>query len=131
MDKKFDSISNSINRNRLFQRGLRGIPPLNPPSAPSASALEAPPHCLNTWKAEHQRKMSFPFSEKIGRAQNQKSKEHFSLVLPSGARQWRGFHHSRIFDKVGSSEVVKALQDCRNWFLTDEFGQTVRQLIQI
>ncbi|TSC92058.1 MAG: hypothetical protein CEN90_173, partial [Parcubacteria group bacterium Licking1014_17] len=42
---------------------------------------------------------------------NPKSKEHFSLGLPSGARQWRGFHHSRIFDKVSSSEVVKTLSN--------------------
>ncbi|HVM73768.1 MAG TPA: hypothetical protein VMU13_02760, partial [Candidatus Paceibacterota bacterium] len=47
---------------------------------------------------------------KIGRAQNPKSKEHFSLELPSGARQWRGFRSSRIFDKVSSSEVVKTLK---------------------
>ena len=41
---------------------------------------------------------------------NPKSKEHFSLGLPSGARQWRGFRSLRIFDKIGSSEVVKTLQ---------------------
>ena len=44
---------------------------------------------------------------------NPKSKEHFSLGLPSGARQWRGFRSLRIFDKIGSSEVVKTLQFCR------------------
>src|SRR3989344_1439279 len=50
--------------------------------------------CLNTWRAEHQRKMSFPFSRKISPPPNQESKEHFSLVLPSEARQWRNdsFH---------------------------------------
>ena len=31
------------------------------------------------------------------------------MGLPSRARQWRGFRHSRIFDKIGSSEVVKTL----------------------
>src|SRR3989344_8382954 len=35
---------------------------------------------------------------------NPKSKEHFSLGLPSGARRWRGFRSLRIFDKIGSSE---------------------------
>jgi hypothetical protein len=33
--------------------------------------------------------MSFPFSRKISPPPNQESKEHFSLVLPSEARQWR------------------------------------------
>src|SRR3989338_9625855 len=44
------------------------------------------PHCSatrpNTWRAEHQRKMSFPFLRKISPPPNQKSKRHFSLVLP-------------------------------------------------
>ncbi len=51
------------------------------------------PHCSatcpNTWRAEHQRKMSFPLSRKISSPPNQESKEHFSLVLPREARQWR------------------------------------------
>ena len=38
-----------------------------------------------------------------------KSEECFLAGLPSGARQWRGFHHSGIFDKVSSSEVIKTL----------------------
>jgi len=38
-----------------------------------------------------QRKMSFPFSEKIHPSENQKSKEHFFFLgLPSEARRWRG-----------------------------------------
>ncbi|MFH1454936.1 MAG: hypothetical protein ABIF22_01300 [bacterium] len=37
--------------------------------------------CLNTWKAEHCRKILFSLREKeIGRAQNEKSKEYFSVV---------------------------------------------------
>jgi hypothetical protein len=37
--------------------------------------------CLNTWKAEHHRKILFSLKEeKIGRAQNEKSKEYFSAV---------------------------------------------------
>jgi len=51
------------------------------------------PHCSatcpNTWRAEHQRKMSFPLSKEISPPPNQESKEHFSLVLPREARQWR------------------------------------------
>ncbi|MSU74673.1 hypothetical protein EXS57_02750 [Candidatus Kaiserbacteria bacterium] len=40
----------------------------------------APPHCSNTWRAEHQKeKMSFPFLEKIHPRENQESKEHFFL----------------------------------------------------
>src|SRR3989344_8059377 len=42
---------------------------------------------------------------------NPKSKEHFSLGLPSGARRRRrGFHWLGIFNKVSSSEIVKTLQ---------------------
>ena len=44
------------------------------------------PHCSatcpNTWRAEPQRKMCFPFSRKISPPLNQKSKRHFSLGLP-------------------------------------------------
>ena len=57
-------------------------------------------------------KCPFLFQKNQSRA-NPKSKEHFSLGLPSGARQWRGFCSLRIFDKVSSSEVVKTLQFCR------------------
>ena len=46
-------------------------------------------HLPETLRAEHQRKMSFPFSKEISPPPNQESKEHFSLVLPSEARQWR------------------------------------------
>jgi len=41
----------------------------------------SPATCLNTWKAEHHRKILFSLKEeKIGRAQNEKSKEYFSVV---------------------------------------------------
>ncbi|MBI2340426.1 MAG: hypothetical protein HYU99_08705, partial [Deltaproteobacteria bacterium] len=41
----------------------------------------SPATCLNTWKAEHHRKILFSLGEKeIGRAQNEKSKEYFSVV---------------------------------------------------
>jgi len=41
----------------------------------------SPATCLNTWKAEHRRKILFSLKEKeIGRAQNEKSKEYFSAV---------------------------------------------------
>jgi len=42
---------------------------------------DSPATCLNTWKAEHRRKILFSLEEKeIGRAQNEKSKEYFSAV---------------------------------------------------
>jgi len=42
---------------------------------------DSPATCLNTWKAEHHRKILFSLKEKeIGRAQNEKSKEYFSVV---------------------------------------------------
>ena len=41
----------------------------------------SPATCPNTWKAEHRRKILFSLKEKkIGRAQNEKSKEYFSVV---------------------------------------------------
>src|SRR3989338_8466495 len=76
--------------------------------------------------------MSFPFSEKIGRAQIRKARNIFSFW---GCREKRGgggafvertiqfrattrsarapLASSRIFDKVSSSEVIKILQFCR------------------
>jgi hypothetical protein len=49
---------------------------------PLRNQIEASPAtCLNTWKAEHHRKILFSLGEKeIGRAQNEKSKEYFSVV---------------------------------------------------
>jgi len=44
--------------------------------------VDSPATCLNTWKAEHRRKILFSLKEeKIGRAQNEKIKEYFSVVL--------------------------------------------------
>ncbi|MGH9916129.1 MAG: hypothetical protein ACRD63_12690, partial [Pyrinomonadaceae bacterium] len=72
----------------------------------------SPATCLNTWKAGHHRKILFSLrEEKIGAAQNEKSKEYFSVV-------WRGFRavaglaslvwfRSAVFDKIGSSQTVK------------------------
>ena len=45
-------------------------------------------------------KKSFPFSEKIGRAQIQKARNIFSLVSPSEARRWRD--GSFTFEKSSS-----------------------------
>ena len=42
---------------------------------------DSPATCPNTWRAEHRRKILFSLKEeKIGRAQNEKSKEYFSVV---------------------------------------------------
>jgi len=67
-------------------------------------------HLPETLRAEHQRKMSFPFSRKISPPPNQESKEHFSLVLPSEARQWRNdsFHIRILLEK--SSDFVQETQ---------------------
>ena len=63
-------------------------------------------HLPETLRAEHQRKMSFPFSRKISPPPNQESKEHFSLVLPSEARQWRNDSLViRIISKIHSNFV--------------------------
>src|SRR3990167_9017112 len=57
-------------------------------------------HLPETLRAEHQRKMSFPFSRKIS-PPHQRSKEHFSLVLPREARQWRNdsYHIGILLEK--------------------------------
>ena len=67
-------------------------------------------HLPETVRAEHQRKMSFPFSRKISPPPNQESKEHFSLVLPSEARQWQNdsFHIGILLEK--SSDFVQETQ---------------------
>jgi len=67
-------------------------------------------HLPETLRAEHQRKMSFPFSRKISRPPYQRSKEHFSLVLPREARQWRNdsFHIGILLEK--SSDFVQETQ---------------------
>ena len=65
-------------------------------------------HLPETLRAEHQRKMSFPFSRKISPPPNQESKEHFSLVLPSEARQWRNdSFHIRILLEKSSDFVIQ------------------------
>ncbi len=50
---------------------------------PLRNQIEASPAtCPNTWRAEHRRKILFSLEEKeIGRAQNEKSKEYFSVVV--------------------------------------------------
>jgi len=44
--------------------------------------IEVPPHCPNTWRAEHQRKMSFPFLEEISRAQIRNARNIFLWCPP-------------------------------------------------
>jgi hypothetical protein len=67
-------------------------------------------HLPEILRAEHQRKMSFPFSRKNSPPPYQRSKEHFSLVLPSEARQWRNdsFHIGILLEK--SSDFVQETQ---------------------
>jgi len=68
-------------------------------------------HLPETLRAEHQRKMFFPFSRKSLPPPHQRSKEHFSLVLPSEARQWRDdSFHIGILLKMRSDFVVQREQ---------------------
>ena len=69
-------------------------------------------HLPETLRAEHQRKMSFPFSGKISPPPYQRSKEHFSLVLPSEARQWRNdsFHIGILLEKSSDFVVQREQQ---------------------
>ena len=89
-------------------------------------------HLPETLRAEHQRKMSFPLSRKDSPPPNQESKEHFSLVLPSEARQWRnntsvrfsfepprtrGVRLVRLLFEKGSSKVYNySTKKARNYF---------------
>src|SRR3989344_1889602 len=91
-------------------KSVEGLP--NPFPQKKVLAKPRPPcsvTCPNTWRAEHQRKMSFPFSRKISPPPNQESKRHFSLVLPSEARQWRNdaFHIGIFLEK--SSDFVQEI----------------------
>jgi len=78
----------------------------------------SPATCLNTWKAEHHRKILFSLKEeKIRRAQNEKSKEYFSVVWRA-CRAVAGlaslvWFRSAVFDKIGSSQTVKTHQNTR------------------
>ena len=67
--------------------------------------VDSPATCLNTWRAEHHRKILFSLKEeKIGRAQNEKSKEFFSVV-------WRGFRAT-----AGLASLVGVLlKKCSNF----------------
>jgi len=96
----------------------------------------SPATCLNTWKAEHHRKILFSLrEEKIRRAQNEKSKEYFSVV-------WRAeravaglaslvWFRSAVFDKMSSSQTVKTHHNLTFRKLTDFFvgGAKRRPLI--
>ena len=65
-------------------------------------------HLPETLRAEHQRKMSFPFSRKISPPPRESCKEHFSLVLPSEARQWRNdSFHIGILLEEGSDFLIQ------------------------
>jgi len=66
-------------------RARRNSPHTPLPPRPSVGS---PATCLNTWKAEHQRKMSFPFSEKIGarKIQNCRRKFCWGVAPPSAGR---------------------------------------------
>ena len=80
-------------------------------SAVFLQKIEASPATLQ-FIARHHRKILFSLGEKeIGRAQNEKSKEYFSVV-------WRAeravaglaslvWFRSAVFDKIGSSQTVK------------------------
>jgi len=65
----------------------------------------SPATCMNTWKAEHHRKILFSLKEeKGGRAQNEKSKEYFSVV-------WRAYR--AVAGLASSLEVL--LKKCSNF----------------
>ena len=77
------------------------------PSIFAREPSEAPPHCPNTWRAEHQKeKCPFHF-RKNPPPRNAKSKKHFFfLVLPSKARRWRGFRGA--YDLVSLHHALRA-----------------------
>ena len=75
------------------------------------------------FKARHHRKILFIRRKEIRRAQNEKSKEYFSVVWRGGASGgglaslvW---FRSAVFDKIGSSQTVKTHQNLTFRKLTD------------
>src|SRR3989344_3579576 len=88
----------------------------------------SPATCLNTWKAGHHRKILFSLrEEKIGRAQNEKSKEYFSVV-------WRvvasgGGAASLVSFKESSRKVYNYSTKC-NLFGIDCSARRVRRAPQ-
>ena len=71
----------------------------------------SPRHLPEYLESRTQKKNVLSIFRKNWSRANPKSKEHFSLVSAESARRWRGFHWLVIFDKVGSSEVVKTLKN--------------------
>ncbi|MFH1890734.1 MAG: hypothetical protein ABIJ91_04200, partial [Candidatus Kuenenbacteria bacterium] len=82
----------------------------------------SPATCLNTWKAEHRRKILFSLKEeKIGRApclpagrQNEKSKEYFSVVWRA-CRAVAGVPARQSFSVGGASLLGVLLKECSNF----------------
>ena len=80
-------------------------------SAVFLQKIEASPAALLV-KAKHHRKILFSLrEEKIRRAQNEKSKEYFSVVrralASGGGLASLVWFRSAVFDKIGSSQTVK------------------------
>jgi len=79
---------------------------------------EASPATL-LFKARHHRKILFSLrEEKIWRAQNEKSKEYFSVVWRA-CRAVAGlaslvWFRSTVFDKIGSSQTIKTHHEFKN-----------------
>jgi len=74
----------------------------------------SPATCLNTWKAEHHRKILFSLEEKeIRRAQNEKSKEYFSVVWRA-CRAVAGVPARRSVSVGGASLVGVLLKESSN-----------------
>jgi len=74
----------------------------------------SPATCLNTWKAGHHRKILFSLrEEKIGRAQNEKSKEYFSVVWRA-CRAVAGLPARQSFSVGGASLLGVLLKECSN-----------------
>ena len=72
----------------------------------------APPHCPETSRAEPRKKNTLSFFKRNSPPPNQESKEHFSLVLPSEARQWRddSFHIGILLEKSSDFVVQREQQ---------------------
>src|SRR3989344_6676412 len=105
---------------RAKRKGVGGNSAFLLPNQNEAS----PATCLNTWKAGHHIKILFSLEEKeIRRAQNEKSKEYFSVVwracrVVAGLASLVWFR-SAVFDKMSSSQTVKTHQNLTFFKLTD------------
>src|SRR3989338_529191 len=79
-------------------------------------------HCPNTWRAEPQRKISFPFSRKISPPPNQKSKRHFSFGVAGVLASAWGFLRIICFENRFEFGTIETPEQNSTIFLKQKCG---------